>query len=417
MRSRRFLALLVMLTATTHSAIAAQLAYEVAPTMPLDAAPAAELPSADVIPSQPQTSATTTSNQMLWQQYQALQTGAAPASAECENCWSATGSDYDRCGCSMKLFPWINGPGACDQWCVGPKWGIDAGGLFLFRDNANWAGVIADVAGPDPVLVDQFDHGPGARVFATAYNDAGFGMQVGYEGINDWNASLGYAPDALVADETRSFTYESQLNSLEVNFLRRTDSPWKLFSGFRYVQLDEDFLDAEITDKPIPVPSPAPVSTPFVDESFNRLLKNQLIGLQIGTQRDAWQWGNRLTVNTFANAGVYCNKLRREDVDLTVTTVITGDDLTTPDVNEFSETITTSQTGVRRDFTDIAFVGEAGITAALRLNHCTAVRAGYQILALDGVSQGLDAFLFPNAGLDSSTLVFHGLQFGLEYRR
>lgn len=408
-----------MLIAMAHSALAAQLAYESPPALSMNAAPTAELPAASAMPSQPQASAGTTSNQMLWQQYQALQTGIVPGSAECETCSSATGSDYDRCGCSMKLFPWISGPGACDQWCVGPKWEIDAGGLFLFRDNANWAGVIADVAGPAPVLVDQFDHGPGARVFATAYNDAGFGMQVGYEGINDWNASLGYAPDALVAGETRSFTYESQLNSLEVNFLRHTASPWKLFSGFRYVQLDEDFLDDRIDNtRPFPAPILAPPATStFTDTSVNRLLKNQLIGLQVGTQRDAWQWGNRLTVNTFANAGVYCNKLRREDVNVTIATVITGDDLATPDVNEFSETVTTSQTGVRRDFTDIAFVGEAGITAALRLNHCTAVRAGYQILALDGVSQGLDAFLFPNAGLDSSTLVFHGLQFGLEYRR
>ncbi len=46
---------------------------------------------------------------------------------------------------------------------------------------------------------------------------------------------------------------------------------------------------------------------------------------------------------------------------------------------------------------------------------CTALRAGYQILALDGVGTGLEASFTP--GLITDTIIFHGLQFGLEYRR
>ena len=359
-----------------------------------------------------------TSNPMLWQQYQALQAGGY-AEEDCEACSGSGVSDYNRCGCNTAVFPWNSGPGNCDVWCVGPKWAVEGGGLFMFRDDANWNGVIAALPGaPAAVLTDQFEHGPGGRVFLTGYNDSGFGIQIGYEGINDWDASLAFAPGEFVANETRDFLYQSRLNSLEINFLTNNPSPWKLFSGFRYVQLDEDFIESRIVDKPIPVPVVAPpVGTPFVDLGFHHLLENRLFGFQLGGRRDAWQWGNRFTVSTFANAGVYCNKFSRDDVELTITTIITADDLSTPAVNEFSQTTTTAQTTVRRDFADIAFVGEAGLAAAWRLNQCTAVRAGYQILALDGVGQGLDAFLAPNAGLDNSTLVFHGLQFGLEYRR
>lgn len=361
--------------------------------------------------------ASASSNQMLWQQYQALQTGGGSSASDCEACSGGAASDYDRCGCNLSLFPWIGGPGNCDQWCVGPKWEIDGGGLFMFRDDVDWAAVTADPNGGNgatPVLEDQFEHGMGGRVSLTGYNDSGFGVQVAYEGINDWNATLAFEPGG---GDLRDFTYQSRLNSVEINFLPNNPSPWKWFSGVRYVQFDEDFLDLTTVAKAIPAPAAPATIDQFNDNSINRLIENRLFGFQLGGRRDAWNFGTRFMIRTFANAGVYCNKLRRDDVDLTITTTIAGDDTATADAIEFSQTTSTSQTTIRRDLSDIAFVGEAGVGATWRLNHCTAVQAGYQILALDGVSQGIDAFLAPNAGLNNSTLVFHGLQFGFEYRR
>jgi hypothetical protein len=43
------------------------------------------------------------------------------------------------------------------------------------------------------------------------------------------------------------------------------------------------------------------------------------------------------------------------------------------------------------------------------------MRGGYQVLAVNGIGQGLDAFLAP--GFDQSTLVYHGGHFGIEYVR
>ena len=86
-----------------------------------------------------------------------------------QSCNCGMGTGYNRCGCNTELFPWIRGSGNCDQWCIGPWWEFDAGGLFFFREDANWDRVIAAV-GSAPSLVQQFDHGPGGRVFITGYN-------------------------------------------------------------------------------------------------------------------------------------------------------------------------------------------------------------------------------------------------------
>lgn len=350
-------------------------------------------------------------NPVLRQQYQALQTGVVPGSSSV-SCGKCGGQyPYDRCGCNEELFPWIGGPGNCDQWCVGPKWEVQAGGLMLFRDDAELASVIGFIGGTTS-LVDQFDHGIGGRLFVTGYNDSGFGLQIGWEGVNQWTANATFDP---VGSETRTVALSSRLNSVEINFLPNVPYMWKVFSGFRYVELVDDLVDSRINDKPIPAPADPPAANSFVtDTTVSHLLKNQLIGFQLGARRDAWHWGERLTIASFANAGVYCNKFRRDDVTRTDTTIITGDDLSTTD-NEFSQTTTSVSNRVRTSPTDVAFLGEAGITGTWKINECVALHSGYQIMALDGVGQALDAFF--TSGLNADTVVYHGLQFGFEYRR
>lgn len=353
-----------------------------------------------------------TSNPVLWRQYQALQAPAANGSQAC----GCGGSPYDRCGCNQELFPWISGPGMLDSWCVGPKWAVQADGMFIFRDDANWADVIGDAnviaaVGGTPDLIDQFNHGPGVRLFATAYNESGYGLQVGYEGVNDWNATLAYDTGALV----RTFDYETRLNSVEINFLPNVPFAWKFFSGFRYVEIDENFTDFTSNNKTIPAPANPPAATvAVVDTGISHLLTNRLIGFQVGGRRDNWHLGRWLSVESFVNAGVYGNKFKRENITRNVTTIITGDDLSTTD-DEFSLTTTEVLSTTRQDFSKIAFLGEVGITGVVRLNQCVALKSGYQLMLVDGMGQGLDAFFAP--GLTSSTVLYHGLQFGLEYRR
>lgn len=288
---------------------------------------------------------------------------------------------HNRCGCDQKLFPWFTGPGNCDTWCIGPHWNVEFDGMFIRREDANWG----DVAGVDPADADQFDYGPGARLFVTGYNYSNYGLQIGYEGVNDFHA-LAATDDGNPNTGESDITYESRFNSLEVDVLRRTDMPLKVFAGFRYVQLDEDFLDVE-------------QSTGNDYQDANRTkATNRMPGFQIGVTRDAWQLNRWITIEPFGNVGGYLNDFKRE----------------------FIEIVDGAYTTEKNEFTEMAFIGEAGVTSVLRINRCLALRGGYQVIAFDGVGTALDASL---AGLngqptfDRETLIYHGARFGLEYQR
>jgi hypothetical protein len=335
---------------------------------------------------------------------------AAAAGAPCESCGGGGGFPYNRCGCSnYALFPWFTGPGVCDNWCVGPHWDVAVDGLIMFRENTDWGSVPLNGFALD--VADQFDNGPGARISVTGYNDSAFGMQVGYEGVNDFHANAFFSSGA----DARTVTYESNFNSVEFNFMRRTTRPLKPFAGVRYLQLNEGFVDLTTVDKPIPPPmNPPAAPAAFVDNGRSLFVQNRMIGLQGGAFRDTWRLNRWFSIEPFGNAGVYLNDFRRRSIQQTVTTVIRGDDLSTPG-NEFSQVTTVEQTTVTREFTELGFVGEAGITGIWRLTPCVALRGGYQVLAINGVGTGLDAFLAP--GLNATTLVYHGGHFGVEYVR
>ncbi len=74
-----------------------------------------------------------------------------------------------------------------------------------------------------------------------------------------------------------------------------------------------------------------------------------------------------------------------------------------------------TQFGTSQNFSDITFIGEVGITGVFRFNQCLALRGGYQALVMDGVGEGIDAYLQP--GLNGSTVLYYGARFGLEYQR
>jgi len=396
---------LILLLAALHGAAKVS-AEEAMPLLPGEAVREAQQGRFVHAPERDDPDERTTSNPVLWQQYQALRMGTAG-----QVCSTCGGRNCDRCGCQPSMVPWLRGSGRCDNWCVGPHWAVEADVLIMFREDADW-GRIADDVGLAPDFADQFDVGPGARLFVTGYNEQGYGLQVGYEGINEWNASMEFDQPGSF----RRFEYETKLNSVEINFLPLTPNLWKPFAGIRFVQLDEKLSDGDTVDKVIPLPDdpPAPPAA-YVDTFDSYVVRNKLLGFQLGVRRDAWELNNRLSVQSFANAGLYINMFTRRDTFREITTVIYGDDISTPTVDEFAIETTTVSNSIRRDFNELAFLGEAGITATLRLNRCLALRSGYQVMVIDGVGEAMDAYFAQD--LTSRTALFHGLQFGLEYRR
>ena len=152
-----------------------------------------------------------------------------------------------------------------------------------------------------------------------------------------------------------------------------------------------------------------------VDTTDIFALKNRLIGFQIGVRRDMWELNRWVSLEALTNFGVYCNKHRQVNIARTTTTTLIPDDPGTPE-DESDEIVTTQSTTVKTEFDEIAFLGEASLNAVVRLNECVALRGGYQVLAIDGVAESLDAFFRPTS-FASDTLFYHGWQFGIEYRR
>ena len=282
---------------------------------------------------------------------------------------------------------------------------------MVVRDDVQWSR-IDTVVGAAADFQRQFDPGLGARVFVTGYNERGYGMQIGYEGVYEWQARAEY----VGVGSLRAFDYDSRLNSAEVNFLMDSPTIATWLAGFRYFEVDETLADFTSVDIPIPPPaSPPAAPAAFVETGSTYNVENELFGFQIGALRNDWRPARPLTIATFAKAGVYINRFERTDIDRTVTTVVSGDDLSTPDTNEFSRTTTEVGTFVEREYTKVAFVGEAGLSGVWRITPCLALRGGYQVIVVDGVGQAIDSLFVNN--LASDTLLYHGAQFGLEYRR
>lgn len=348
---------------------------------------------------------------------------AAGGEIGCNSCngGGGGGAFYNRCGCDTPMFPYLTGPGNCDNWCVGPHWNVEVEGMALRRTGVDWSGVEAlatATPGFATELLDNFGYGPGGRIFVTGYNDSDYGIQIGYEGINDYNATALFVdpnidPDDPSDDNVRSFNYETTFNSIEMNFMRRTTAPTKIFAGFRYVQVDEDFADSLTQAKTVPAANDPALTDAYVDTRDLIKLENRMIGFQVGALRDAWALNKWLTIEPFGNGGVYYNNFKREDLQDTVDTLVTG-----PDTGTLAPAFTSSsftQFGTSNNFSEISFLGEVGVTAVFRLNQCVAIRGGYQALVMDGVGTGLDAYFEP--GLNGTTVLYHGARFGLEYQR
>lgn len=339
--------------------------------------------------------------------------------ADCNGDWGCGGS------------PYRTGPGCGDEWRVGPRWRVVLDGVMMYREETNLA-PLAAALGTTVGAVEQFenfDHGGGVRLLGTAFwpQCKNYELTLGYLGIEEWNANLVLpvntippvvGPPALAGvDERRTLSYRSSLHTLELNWQAVNDSAWKPYAGIRYFLLDETVHDrtSQYPTTP-PAVGDAVVTTSLLDANE---VENNLIGFQLGIRRDLWKVSRKVYIQGFANAGMYCNLINRSDSirNSTTSTEILDDDPATTDVDETGQIQSiTNTTGnrVKTERTDVSFAGEAAVTLVWKINNCCALRSGYEVLVLNGVELGDDAFLNT---VQSRDLVFHGAFAGLEYRR
>ncbi len=325
-------------------------------------------------------------------------------------------------GCGQ--WPYANGPGTCDDWKVGPIWDVTVDGMVMTREPTDLGALQWAMAEPGmPEVVEQFDRGPGGRVYLTGLmpKSAGYQMFAGYEGIEEWNAAIVYPEVPIVGPvppgdptERRSMYYRSSLHSGELNFLRMYNPAWRPYCGVRYIKFDDEIWDQneQFVVPPLPAAMPETFMTTNTANIFD--IENNLIGFQGGVKYDIWQYGRRFSLQGFANGGVYYNKAKWSNLRQTIETQYVGADTDVAGDTGSQTTVNDSDLTIIEQ-SDIAYVGEASLTAVCRLNKCWACRAGYQVLFIDGLHLASDAYL--NSTIDDRSLIFHGWHAGVECRR
>lgn len=160
-----------------------------------------------------------------------------------------------------------------------------------------------------------------------------------------------------------------------------------MLAGFRWVELqDNRFFDQNSNN-------------PNANE-IDIVNQNQIYGGQLGTDILLWDRGGPLTINSELKAGIYSNRSKSYRERL----VSPGGVI--PPVGTWEDK--SNQT---------AFIGDLGVTAKYRLTDRLAIRGGYQMLWIEGLSLA-DAYgdrFDDQTRLDTSGgLFYHGATVGFE---
>ena len=293
-------------------------------------------------------------------------------------------------------LPWLNRFLGCDaDWDPASRnWTVSAGAMMvsgpqlgnheLLTASTNTGAVI-------PVL-NASDHDLGVAsgpVVSFLWYGTYCDIEARYFAIDGWASQ---APFDMSEENgwTGGSTYDSALRSFELN-LRRNHTEWLTWlTGFRTVQVDDGLgLWQKLDD-----------GTRVITKQYATTTHNRLYGWQLGVDAILWEC-NRLRVEGVAKGGVYGN-----DRNLTGSGVLGN---AVPTTKSYSDT-------------QLAFLGELGLTAAYRLNPCWTLRGGYQLFWVDGLAtaagqsvSGVMSPTLPNGLEGSDTNFYHGAMVALEY--
>jgi hypothetical protein len=289
-----------------------------------------------------------------------------------------------------------------------------AEGLILSRDNrAEDDELVLDVDTDEELLEVgdlDFDATGGLRVGYGFRTHCGWGWEFGYLGVFDHSAKesvelddglmlpgdLGLqVNDFFEADEV-DVKYSSDIHSFEANRVcccccsdgccgRSVE--W--LAGFRFLSLDEEFsINADDFDEG--------------ESEYEVETKNRLYGGQVGTRLRRCR--NRWSFETTAKAGLFGNDMEQQQDPI-------------DDFPGFR-----FRDGEESHESDLAFVGDLNFSAIYQLNCVWGLRAGYNLIWIEGVALAPDQLDFDNGpdageGLeDGAGVLLHGFNFGAEAR-
>jgi len=199
-----------------------------------------------------------------------------------------------------------------------------------------------------------------------------------YFGIDGWSDTR-FIPQSLNPASPLLFDWSSRLYNAELNVRWNPCCQVTMMAGFRWAELREDFIGGRVLDSGF---------LPVGDIKTN----NNLYGFQVGADARLWERGC-FSINGLGKVGIYGNHAEQ-----------------TSDLH-IGQFIGTGSASINH----AAFIGELGLQARYQVTQRLALRAGYELLWLDGVAIAPVQFGNP-VGIDSNATVFyHGATAGLEY--
>ncbi|VTT97353.1 Uncharacterized protein OS=Blastopirellula marina DSM 3645 GN=DSM3645_23960 PE=4 SV=1: DUF1551 [Gemmataceae bacterium] len=285
------------------------------------------------------------------------------------------------------------------------QWYASADALWLARDyptntllaqtvNANASTMFRAVPIPGaPVLtlggVSDTAAQPGLRATVGFRVADRTSFELGYFGLQQWTGSASifgqdppfvnspYMGSAIIYgnksfDTSMTARYASQIHSAEVNLRRAFDlGNWtgSALGGFRYFNLSEQFSLTGMQTFPN-VPEGAPPASQTIREQTRVTADNNLFGAQIGAEVGRAFLNDRVSLAVNGRAGIFANSANQ----------FTANGASLPDGSG------TSVLAAGRGRTDVAGLYEGGVATTVRVTSRVTVRAGYQVLFVQGLA-------------------------------
>ena len=280
----------------------------------------------------------------------------------------------DDCGCQAVWF----------EDCCAP-WVAQFDTLLLFRQGGDtFAPLIncnCNLNVVRPRAGDSWD--TGLRAWLRKDNVIGcWGVESIYWQMDDWQDRFSHTGDqntlvgVNLGTGTSAISYQSELNTFELNATKYLTNWTQIGIGFRWLNLDEIAI--------------ATGSGNLVANLNRRAVtNNDLYGGQLVLNHTFWDRGGDIVVSARAAAGVYQNQIDR----------LTSGFGTSPLADDRT-----------------SFVGEGELTAQYFLTDNCSLQIGYQLMWLTNVALAIDQFFDAGAIRSDSDLFLNGLTFGFGYQ-
>jgi Putative beta barrel porin-7 (BBP7) len=284
----------------------------------------------------------------------------------------------------------------CDCDC-NPLWTVRAGAVILHRSRPDDDVIAESATGLLQVSAGgdfTFGWDGGVDIYVARDFGCGYGLEARYFNVDsragfdrDISIDLNFGGGTIVDLLNTQATYDSNLDSAEIN--ARFDSSPRVtwLAGFRYLDLDE-LLDYDIT------------VLGFLHNDIRWRTTNHLYGGQMGADLNLWNLNSPLKINSILKAGIYGN-----DADNSF---------------RFTRPVLSTING-NSDASDVSFVGEIDVNFAYQMTQHFALTGGYQLMWIDNVALASDqAALALDQGdiniiTTSGDLFYHGALAGAEF--